>query len=313
MSGGNHRISPKAPRAVYYALTSNIAVAVCKYLAAFYTNSGSALAEALHSSADCLNQLVLLLGNRSAQAPPDEQHPLGFGRERYFYALLVALQIFLVGGLASVFVGIARLVHRSPLAHPYVVAGVLCASGIVEGFALKASISTIGRERRRDGILNWFRESGSPEIMLSVGEDVAALTGIGLSLLAVGLSILTGDPLYDALGGIAVGLVLMGTAVFSIREIKSLIVGESAPPMLRDSMHSWLTDRPEIRRVVSMVALRWAGDLVVAIQVELQPHDSADELVRTIDHIENELKQQFPRAKWIYLEPELREHGTHPL
>lgn len=116
------RMNGAAPRAVYYALASNVAVALCKYAATAYTNSGSALAEAIHSSADCVNQLLLLMGSRAASNRADEQHPLGFGRETYFYALLVALQIFLVGGVASVAVGVVRLLHHSPLEHPYVAA-----------------------------------------------------------------------------------------------------------------------------------------------------------------------------------------------
>ncbi len=175
-----------AARAVYYALASNIAVAICKYAVAIYTNSGSALAEAIHSSADCLNQVVLLFGRRSARALPDEQHPLGFGRETYFYAMLAALQIFQVGGVASAAVGGWHLMNPQLLGHPYAVIGVLCASGLIEALALKASIGTIRHRRREHGLLHWFRESGKPEVMLSVGEDAAALAGVVVSLAAVG-------------------------------------------------------------------------------------------------------------------------------
>ncbi|MEQ5844368.1 MULTISPECIES: cation diffusion facilitator family transporter [Paraburkholderia] len=302
-----------APRAVYYALVSNVAVALCKYAAAAYTHSGSALAEAIHSSADCVNQFLLLIGNRAARNRADEQHPLGFGRETHFYALLVALQIFLVGGVASVAVGVVRLLHRSPLEHPYVVIVVLCVSGVIEGSALKASIGTIDGARRKAGLWTWFRETGQPQLLLVVGEDAAALAGVVASLLAVFLSVLTGSPVFDACGGIAVGLILMGTAVFSMREIKSLIVGEAAHRHVRQAMDAWLAQRPEIRRVVSLIVLKWADDLVVAIQAELRPQDSADDLVHTIDQIENDLKRAFPPARWIFFEPELPEHGSHPL
>ncbi|CAG4909499.1 hypothetical protein R69919_03697 [Paraburkholderia gardini] len=122
-----------APRAVYDALASNVAVALCKYAPAAYTHSGSALAEAIHSSADCMNQFLLLIGNRAARNRADEQHPPGFGRETHFHALMVALQIFLVGGVASVTAGVVRLLHRSPVEHPYGVIVVLCVSGVIEG------------------------------------------------------------------------------------------------------------------------------------------------------------------------------------
>jgi divalent metal cation (Fe/Co/Zn/Cd) transporter len=274
-------------------LASNVTVAFCKYAGAFCTNSGSALAEAIHSSADCLNQFGLLLGRRSARALPDEQHPPGFGRETYFYGMLVALQIFLIGGVASAAVGVWHLMHRSPLEHPYVVIGVLCASGVIEAFALRASIGTIKPRRRKHGLLYWFRESGKPEVMLSVGEDAAALAGVAVSLLAVGIAVLTGNPAYDALGGIGVGLVLMGTAFFAMREIKSLLIGESAHADTRNAMYNWIAGRSEVTRIVSVVVLKWADDLVVAVQAELEPQGGADDLVRTINSIENDLRAQF--------------------
>jgi len=313
MDSGTRGADPNASRAVYYALASNIAVAACKYIAAVFTNSGSALAEAIHSSADCLNQLLLLIGRHAAHARADEQHPLGFGRETYFYSMLVALQIFIIGGVASTVVAVIRLTHQSSLEHPYVVVAVLCASGLIEGLALKSSIGTIERRRGRAGLLHWFRETGKPEVMLAVAEDAAALAGILISLLAIGLSIATGNPAYDAIGGIGVGAVLMGTAFFSLREIKSRIVGEAAHQHVRQAMREWLEQRPDIKVVVSLIVLKWADDLVVAIQAELQPHDRADDLVRSIGRIEKELKAEFPAAKWTFFEPELREHGCHPV
>ena len=142
-----------APHAVYYALASNIAVAISKYLAAFFTHSGSALAEAIHSSADCLNQLVLLFGDRAARARPDEEHPLGFGRENYVYGMLVAMQLFVIGGLVSVAVGIVRIIHVTPIEHPGLAIAVLCTAGVVEGLALRASIRTIKPSHRARGLL----------------------------------------------------------------------------------------------------------------------------------------------------------------
>jgi cation diffusion facilitator family transporter len=302
-----------APRAVYYALASNLAVAACKYAVALYTNSGSALAEAVHSSADCLNQIAMLVGHRAARARPDEQHPLGFGRETYVYGMLVAMQLFVMGGIASAAIGVIRVMHRSALEHPWLAIGVLCVSGVIEGFALRASIRTIEPRHRAGGLLQWFRDSGRPAVMLAVGEDIAAIAGVLVSLLAIGLSLVTGNPVFDALGSIGVGLVLMGTALFSMREIKSLLVGESAHRHTREAMHEWLAERPEVRHIVSLIVLKWSDDLVIAIQAELEPHGDASELVRTIDRLENALRERFPSARWIFFEPELREHGRHPL
>ncbi|MCP3712523.1 cation transporter [Paraburkholderia sp. CNPSo 3274] len=232
------------PRAVYYALASNVVIALCKFAAAAYTNSGATLAEAVHSSADCLNQVLLIVGRRAAHSGPDEEHPFGFGRETHFYAMLVALQFFIVGGLASIVIGAWHLWHHSGLDHPGVAVGVLFISALLEGAALRASIRSIDRKRRAGGLWRWFRETGELETMLSIGEDAAALAGVLVSIAGTGLAAFTGRAGFDALGSIGVGLVMMATAVLSLREIKSLIVGEAARPGVRKAVRTWLDARP---------------------------------------------------------------------
>ena len=305
-------MSARVPRAVYYALASNIVVALCKFAAAAYTNSGATLAEAAHSSADCLNQVLLIAGRRASSEQPDEMHPLGFGRETHFYAVLVALQFFLIGGLLSVGIGVWRLWHGATLHHLGIAAGVLLGSAAVEGCALRASIRSIDRRHRKGGLWRWFRETGQVEVMLSIGEDSAALAGVLVSLAGTALAAATGWPGFDALGSIGVGCVMMTTAVVSLREIKSLIVGEAARTGVRNEMRAWLEAREEIERVVSLVVLRWSDSLVVAVQAEMVAQRSADELVRTVDRIEHALQDAFPDARWVFFEPELREHGDHP-
>lgn len=301
-----------APRAVRYALASNIAVMLCKFAAALWTNSGATLAEAAHSSADCLNQILLMAGRRAAHGPADEQHPLGFERETHFYAMLVAVQFFVVGGLVSIGIGAWRLWHRTGFDHAGVAIGVLLVSATIEGSALRASVRSIDRKRRAGGLWRWFRETGQLEVMLSIGEDTSALAGVLVSLAGTSLSALTGWPGFDALGSIGVGCVMTAAAVFSLREIKSLIVGEAARAEVRRAMRGWLEARPEIERIVSFIVLRWSESLVVAVQAQIKAQPDADELVRTIDLIETALQREFPAARWVYFEPELREHGPHP-
>lgn len=305
--------SAAVPRTVYYALASNIVVALCKFAAAAYTNSGATLAEAAHSSADCLNQLLLIAGRRAARNRPDEQHPLGFGRETHFYAMLVALQFFFVGGLVSMAIGAWRLWHHSGVDHVQIAVGVLVVSALAEGSALRASIRSIDKRRRAGGLWRWFRETGELENMLSIGEGAAALVSLIVSIAGTGLAALTGWAGFDAIGSIGVGAVMMATAVFSLREIKSLIVGEAARASVRNAMRAWLDARPEIGRVVSLVVLRWSDSLLVAVQAELAERCDAVELVRTIDRVENDLQEAFPAARWVFFEPELREHGEHPV
>lgn len=301
------------PRAVWYALLSNVVVAICKLAAALYTHSGATLAEAVHSSADCFNQILLIAGRRAAHERPDELHPFGFGRETHFYAMLVALQFFIVGGLLSVGIGAWRLWHHSALDHPLIAVAVLLVSAVIEGNALRASIRTIDRKRRAGGLWRWFRETGQIETMLSIGEDAAALASVTVSLVGTALAALTGWAGFDAIGSIGVGGVMMVTAVFSLRETKSLIVGESAHAHVRQDMREWLDARPEVERIVSLIVLRWSDSHVVAVQAELAHQRDADDLVRTIDQIETDLQRAFPSARWVFFEPELREHGEHPV
>ncbi|MEM5445990.1 cation diffusion facilitator family transporter [Paraburkholderia guartelaensis] len=311
--GATGQASVKVPRAVYYALASNVVVALCKFAAAAYTNSGATLAEAAHSSADCLNQFLLIAGRRAARNRPDEQHPLGFGRETHFYAMLVALQFFFVGGLLSMAIGAWRLWHHSGVDHVQIALGVLAVAALAEGTALRASIRSVDRRRRAGGLWRWFRETGELENMLSIGEDAAALASLVVSIAGTGLAALTGWPGFDALGSIGVGGVMTAAAVFALREIKSLIVGEAARASVRRDMRAWLEARPEIGRVVSLVVLRWSDSLLVAVQAELAERCDAVELVRIIDRVENALQAAFPAARWVFFEPELPEHGEHPL
>jgi cation diffusion facilitator family transporter len=313
MNGQEGRSKRRAtPRAVYYALASNVAVALAKYAAAAATNSGATLAEAIHSSADCINQVLLIQGRRAAVTDADELHPLGFERETHFYAMLVALQFFIVGGLGSVGIGAWRLWQHPGLEHVPLAIGVLAASAIIEGSALRASIRSIDKKRRAGGLWRWFRETGQLEVMLSISEDTAALAGVFVSLAGTGLAALTGRSEFDALGSMGVGVVMMATAIVSLREIKSLIVGEAAPRRDREAVRAWLEARPEIDHIVSLVVLRWSESFVIAVQARLVAHRDADELVRTIDSIEVALQAAFPRARWIFFEPELGELGEHP-
>lgn len=311
--GAAHRpASGSVPRAVYYALASNVVVALSKFAAAAWTNSGATLAEAVHSSADCVNQVLLIRGRRAAVSAPDDLHPLGFGRETHFYAMLVALQFFIVGGLGSVGIGVWRLWRPAGLEHALVAIGVLAVSAVVEGSALRATIRSIDRKRRTSGLWRWFHETGQLEVMLSIGEDAAALAGVLISFVGIGLAALTGQTVFDALGSIGVGIVMMATATVSLREIKSLIVGEAARLRDREAIRRWLEKCPEIEHIVSLVVLRWSDSFVIAVQARLVAHGSADDLVRTIDRIENGLQETFPAARWIFFEPELSELGEHP-
>jgi len=300
--------SEGSTRAILYALAANFGIAVAKYGAAFWTGSGSMLAEAIHSTADCANQLLLLLGMREARRPESEDHPLGHHRAAYFWSMVVALLLFFMGGAFSVYEGIERLGHPQPLANGLAAMVVLGIAVVLEGFSLAGALREIRRTAGGKSFLRWFRESRQSELMVVAGEDIAALAGLALAFLAVAATVVTGNPLWDALGTLAVGLVLMVIAVAVMVEVKSLIVGESAAPELRSEIAAFLAAQPEVAAVLNIITLAWGERIVVAVKARMADADTITgaEMVRRINAVEARLQAKIPAARWVFFEPDER-------
>jgi len=295
-------------RAIFYALGANAGIAVSKYAAAFWTGSGSMLAEAIHSTADCANQLLLLLGMREARRPESVDHPLGHHRVTYFWAMVVALLLFFVGGAFSLYEGVERLLHPQPLQHGLLAMAVLGAAVALEGFSLWGALREIRKESGGKSFLRWFRETRQSELMVVAGEDIAALAGLALAFIAVAATELTGNPLWDALGSVAVGLVLMVVAVAVMTEVKKLIVGESVAPELRAEIAAFVAAQPEVERVLNIITLAWGDKMVIAVKALMRNMDgvSGAELVDAINAVEARMQQRFPSARWVFFEPDCR-------
>jgi len=295
-------------RAVLWALGANLGIAVAKFVAAAWTGSGSMLAEAIHSSADCINQLLLLLGMREAKRPVSVEHPLGHHRAAYFWSMVVALLLFFMGGAFAVYQGIERLGHPSPLENGVVAMLVLGVAVVLEGVSLAGAMREIRRKAGGKSFLRWFRESRQSELMVVAGEDIAALAGLGLAFVAVAATVATGDLWWDALGTIGVGVVLMVIAVAVMIEVKSLIVGESAAPELRLAIESFLAAQPEVETVLNVITLAWGEQVVVAVKARMTEVDTITgaELVRRINAVEERLQTRFPAARWVFFEPDER-------
>ncbi|MGI4813053.1 MAG: cation diffusion facilitator family transporter [Janthinobacterium lividum] len=298
-------MTTESPIAIFYALGANAAIAICKFAAAFFTGSGAMLAESIHSLADCGNQVLLLIGLRQAREPATELHPLGSGRVSYFYSLIVALMLFFIGGVFSVYEGVERVIHQRPIESPLIAIGVLIVSLGLETFSLMGALREIRKHSLRKPFWRWFRETRESELLVVVGEDTAALAGLSVALLAIVLSMLTGNPVYDACGSIGIGLLLMLVAALVLREIKSLIVGESAAPEIRQAIAARLAARPEIVKVLSLITLQWGEHIVVAVQAEMIDYDSGRAQVDAINIIEDDIQQAFPTARWVFFEPEV--------
>ncbi|KQR76226.1 cytochrome C551 [Burkholderia sp. Leaf177] len=295
----------ESPKAIFYALAANFGIAVCKFGAAAFTGSGSMFAEAIHSTADCGNQLLLLFGLKRSQAPADVLHPLGSGREIYFYSMLVALLLFFVGGAFSVYEGIHRISANEPVTNPIVALVVLGISVVLEAFSLAGALREIRKTSGSKSLWRWFRETRESELIVVTGEDVAALAGLAIAFCAVLMTMITGNPVYDAAGSIGVGVLLMVIAYLVAREVKSMIVGESASPEVRRAIDAHLRARPEIVRVLNLITLQWGKQIVVAVQAEMVEYESGRAMVDAINLIEEDLQRAFPEARWVFFEPDI--------
>jgi len=292
-------------RAIFYALGANLGIALAKAFAAWYTRSGAMLAEAIHSFADSANQLLLLVGLKRAKRPVSDDHPLGYGKAIYFWSFIVALMLFSMGGIFSIYEGVHKLMHPEMPASPWVAICVLVMSILLEFGSLKGAMNEVKKVRGRRSLFNWFRTSRQSELIVVVGEDIAALLGLLLALCAVLATFLTGNPVFDALGTIAIGAVLVLVAIAVGIEVKSLLIGESADPGTVSALRAFLTAQPEIAQVYSLITLQLGLQLMVSAKVEMKNMDTAVRLIDDINRVEDALKKNFPQVRWIFFEPDV--------
>lgn len=295
-------------RAILYALGANFGIAASKFGAAWWTNSGSMLAEAIHSTADCVNQLLLLLGMKEAKRPESADHPLGHHRVTYFWSMIVALLLFFMGGAFSVYEGIERMRHPHPLENGLVALAVLGVAVALEAFSLAGAMREIRTVAGGKPFLRWFRETRESELMVVAGEDIAALAGLTLAFCAVAAALVTGNPLWDALGTVGVGVVLMIIAVLVMIEVKGLIVGESASPEQREAIRRFIAAQPEVAEVLNLITLAWGDRIVVAVKARMAEAEaiSGAQLTGRINAVEARIEAEFPQAKWVFFEPDAR-------
>ena len=292
-------------KSIFLALGANFFIAVAKTIAAVITGSGAMLAEAIHSGADCGNQLLLLLGIKNAEKPADETHPLGYGKAIYFWSFIVALMLFSVGGMFSVYEGVHKLNSKEPINNPQLAIGILAFSLVLELIALGGVIKQINKLKGDLSLVQWFKSSRKSELIVILGEDSAAVGGLLFALGAVVMSMVTGNLVYDAIGSIAIGFILIVVASLVAVEIKSLIVGESADEGLRKQIQSIILENDNVNKIFSMRTLQLGTDIMLAVKVHMQKNISAKELILSINATEKQLKQEIPEIRWIFFEPDL--------
>lgn len=301
-------------KAILAAFLANLGIAIAKFVAWLLSGSASMLAEAIHSVADSGNQLLLFVGGRKARRKPDREHPFGYGRERYVYAFVVAIILFSLGGLFSIYEGINKLRDPHELTNIWIPIVVLVIAIVLESFSLRTAIVESNKVRAPgQSWVSFVRRAKAPELPVVLLEDIAALLGLVLALLGVGLTAITHDPLWDAIGTLAIGVLLVIVAIVLGIETKSLLVGEGANQSDHDAIVDAVQRGPEVQKLIHMKTLYLGPDeLMVAAKVALAHDKSVREAARDIDEIERRVRERVPAAKVIYIELDVYRPSLDP-
>jgi cation diffusion facilitator family transporter len=293
---------PDTARSIFYALGANVAIAVAKFAGAAYTGSGALLAEGLHSLADTGNEALLLLGRKQAKARPSARHPLGQGRAKYFWSFVVAVLLFSIGGLLSIYEGVRKLDDVAPIEMPWVAVTIVLFAMAAEGFSLRTALQQVGKVRGDRSLWRWFRETRHSELIVVLSEDLAAIAGLFVALAALLATIATGNSVYDAAGSVAIGVVLIVVASGLANEVKSMLIGESASPRTRRAIRAFLQAQPGVLEICDLVTMQLGDDLIIAIRAYMRTSTGHD-LVHAIADCKMAIAAEFPQATWIFFEP----------
>lgn len=295
-------------KAVIAALAANAAIAVAKFVGFLITGASSLLAESIHSVADSGNQGLLLLGSKRAKRAATEEHPFGFGRERYFWAFVVTVVLFLLGGVFALYEGYHKLQEPGELTSPIVGVVILVIGLIVEGFSLRIAVREASHVKGDESWWSFIRHSRSPELPVVLLEDIGAEIGLLLALCGIGMSVLTGDGAWDAYGTLSIGVLLIIIAAVLAFEMKSLLIGESARPADLAKIRAAITSTAGVTGLHSMKTVHLGPDeLLVAASVDIEAGKRTAEVARVIDDAERAIRSAVPAARVTYLEPDL--HG----
>ncbi len=298
-------------RAIAAAFVANLGLSIAKFAGFLVTGAASMLAESVHSLADTANQALLLLGGARATREPTPEHPFGYGRERYFWAFVVAMVLFSLGSLFAIYEGVDKLRHPHELKSAGVAAGILLFGIALEGWSFRTAVIEAGKLRGRSSWWTFIRRSKTPELPVVLLEDLGALLGLVFALIGVSLAVVLGDPRYDALGSIAIGVLLGVIAIVLAIEMKSLLIGESATREVREEIRGCIEGATSVRNLIHMRTLHLGPDeLLVAAKVEFDSELDIPGLTSAIDALESELRRRTPLELVIYLEPDVRRSAS---
>ncbi len=294
-------------KSILFALGANFAIAVAKTAGAVFTGSASMLAEAIHSYADCGNQVLLIWGLKEAKRAPTADHPLGYGKAIYFWSFIVALMLFSMGGLFSIYEGAHKLHDTEPVKYAWVAVAILAFGVAAESVSLWGCLREIAKTRGQQSLWQWFRSSRQSELLVVLGEDLAALGGLVLALGFIALAMVTGNPMWDAVGSICIGVLLVLVAMLVGVEVKALLVGQSAEPAMLARMRAHLAGQPEVAELYNLLTQQLGSEIMVAVKARMHETGSEAGLVNAINRVEAGLRAAFPEVRWIFFEPDLRD------
>ncbi|MBT2470997.1 cation diffusion facilitator family transporter [Streptomyces sp. ISL-66] len=293
-------------KAIVAALAANLAIAVAKFVAFVFSGSSSMLAESVHSLADSGNQGLLLLGGKKAQREATPEHPFGYGRERYIYAFLVSIVLFTVGGMFAIYEGYEKIQHPHAIEHWYWPIGVLVFAIIAESYSFRTAIKESNEIR---GTLSWgqfIKRAKAPELPVVLLEDLGALIGLVLALAGVGIALATGDGIWDGIGTLCIGVLLIVIAIVLAAETKSLLLGEAAGTEDVEKIKAAVVDGAVVTGIIHMRTLHLGPEeLLVAAKIAVRADDTATEVANAINAAEARIRTAVPIARVIYLEPDI--------
>ncbi len=291
-------------RAILYAFVANLGIALAKLGAAIYTHSGSMLAEAIHSFADCGNQVLLFIGLKQAQRPPSDKYPLGQGKVTYFWSFVVALLLFSMGGLFSIYEGWHKLSAHEELHQAWIALAVLGVSILLEFGSLMGCLREIRKLRKDKSLGYWLKHTRNAELVVVLGEDVAALLGLAVAFVFLTLAVVTGNSMFDALGSITIGCILVCVSIFVAVRIKGLIVGRSAEDDLQQALKTQIAAEPGIEHLYRAITLQLGPQVMLAVKVRMKSGLSIEEAVACLNRLERNVKANFPEVAWCFVEPD---------
>ena len=305
-SGGN--------RAIIAALLANLGIALSKFIAFLFSGSSSMLAESVHSLADTGNQLLLLLGGRKSRKQADAEHPFGYGRERYVYAFVVSIILFSVGGVFSIWEGVQKLQDPHELEVPWLPIVILGVAIVLESLSLRTAVRESNHTRGKQSWIQFIRHAKAPELPVVLLEDCAALIGLAFAFLGVGLTIITGNPRWDAIGTLAIGVLLVLVAIVLGVETKSLLVGEGASADDAVKIRDAINGHKDVEALIHIKTLYLGPEeLLVAAKVAFAAKAKLVDVARSIDDVEAAIRAAVPIARIIYIEPDVYvAKGAHP-